>query len=121
LLETSDSDNASCLRLHVNPTAMTFQTLGVCGPVSISSITPNSIRAPGSMNVTITGTGFTSGIAVGFENGTGPAPTIKNVNVVDAQTITATVSVKNGGGKQPRVWDLRVGSGVLFRAFTINP
>jgi hypothetical protein len=121
LKEISDSDNVSCLRLHINAAARTFQTLGVCGAVTVSSITPNSAKSPATVNVTITGTGFTDGIAVGFENGTGPAPSIKNVRVVDAQTITATVAVKNGGGKQPRVWDLRVGSGVLFRAFTINP
>jgi hypothetical protein len=121
LIETSGSDNVSCLRLHINPTARTFHALGVCGSVAVSSITPNSARSNSTTNVTIKGTGFTTGIAVGFENGTGSAPTIRNVRVVDSETITASVSVKNGGGKQPRVWDLRVGSGVLFRAFTINP
>jgi hypothetical protein len=40
--------------------------------------------------------------------------------VVNANTITGTVTVKNGGGKQARYWDLRVGSGVLFRAFTVK-
>ena len=121
LLETSDTDNVSCLRLHINPSARTFQALGICGSVTVSSISPNSARSASTINVTIKGTGFTDGIAVGFENGTGSAPTIKNVRVVDSETITASVSVKNGGGKQRRTWDLRVGSGVLFRAFTINP
>jgi hypothetical protein len=40
--------------------------------------------------------------------------------VLSPTTITATVSVKNGGGKQTRVWDVRVGSGVLFRSFTVK-
>ena len=38
-----------------------------------------------------------------------------NVVVVNANTITATVTVKNGGGKQTRIWDLRVGSGVAVQ------
>lgn len=120
LFETNESDNASCVRLHINPTARTVQSLGICGSVTVTSMTPNTAKPGTTVNVTITGTGFSSGIAVGFENGTGSAPLIGSVVVVNANTITATVTVKNGGGKQARVWDLRVGSGVLFRAFTIK-
>ena len=119
LVESNELDNKSCIRLHINPTARTVQTLGICGAIEVLSITPNSTQPGTAVNVTITGTGFSSGIAVGFENGSGPAPTISNVKVVNSTTITATVTVKKGG-KQGRVWDLRVGSGVLFRAFTIN-
>ena len=120
LLETNESDNVSCIRLHINPAARTFQALGICGAVTVASIAPNSTQPGTSVNVTITGAGFSSGMAVGFENGTGGAPQISNVAVVNSTTITATVTVKKGGGKQARVWDLRVGSGVMFRAFTIN-
>jgi hypothetical protein len=60
-------------------------------------------------------------VAVGFENGSGPVPVVGNVVVAaDGKTITATVTVKNGGAKQTRYWDLRVGSGMLFRAFTVK-
>jgi hypothetical protein len=120
LIETSDTDNTSCVRLHINPAARTFQALGICGAVTVTSITPNTVKPGTSVNVTITGTGFSAGAAVGFENGTGSAPVAGNVVVVDANTITATITVKNGGGKQSRVWDVRVGSGVLFRAFTVK-
>jgi Lysyl oxidase len=120
LLETNNSDNLSCVRLHINPAARTFQPIGVCGAVTVTAITPNTASAGTVLNVTITGTGFASGMAVGFENGSGSAPVVSNVVVVDPQTITATVSIKKGGGKQARVWDLRVGSGVLFRAFTVK-
>lgn len=120
LLETNETDNSSCLRLHLNPSVPSYQLIGICGAVTVASITPNSAKPGSTVNVTITGSGFTQGIAVGFENGSGPAPVAGNVNVIDSNTITATVSVKNGGGKQARVWDLRVGSGVLFRAFTIK-
>ena len=121
LLETDETDNVSCVRLHLNPGNRTVQNLGICGNVSISEISPKTIKSGQSMNVTITGSGFAPGIAVGFENGSGPAPTIRNVNVVNATTITATVSVKNGGPKGQRYWDLRVGGTVLYRALTVNP
>jgi hypothetical protein len=119
-IESNESDNVSCVRLHINPTAKTVQSLGTCGSVAIDSITPNTIKPGSSIDVTITGEGFTAGIAVGFENGTGPAPVASNVVVVNASTITAKVTVKNGGGKQTRYWDVRVGSGVRFRAFTVK-
>jgi lysyl oxidase len=120
LKETDESDNKSCIRLHINPDARTFQAQGICGAVDVYSITPNTAKPGTSISVTITGSGFTPGIAVGFENGSGPAPVISNVVVVNATTITATVTVKNGGSKQGRVWDVRVGSGTLLRAFTIK-
>lgn len=120
LLETNEFDNVSCIRLHINPTSKTVQPLGICGAVTVASMTPNVAQANTVMPVTITGTGFSSGIAVGFENGTGSAPLVSNVTVVNSTTITAIVTVKKGGGKQVRYWDLRVGSGTLFRALTIK-
>jgi hypothetical protein len=119
-IESNEGDNVSCVRLHINPTARTVQAIGTCGSVVISSISPGTIKPGTSIDVMISGTGFTQGIAVGFENGTGPAPVASNVVVVDANTITARVTVKNGGGKQTRYWDVRVGSGVRFRAFTVK-
>ncbi len=119
-IETIETDNVSCVRLHINPAARTVQALGLCGAVTVTSISPNTTQPGTPINVTITGSGFAQGMAVGFENGSGPAPLVSNVVVSDATTITATVSVKNGGGKQARVWDLRVGSGTLFRGFTVK-
>jgi Lysyl oxidase len=120
LVESNESDNVSCIRLHVNPTTKTAQALGICGAVTVASMTPNTAQTGTAIAVTITGTGFSSGVAVGFENGTGSAPQVSNVKVVNSTTITATVTVKKGGSKQVRFWDLRVGSGTLFRALTIN-
>jgi len=120
LAETDDSDNVSCIRLHINPATFLAQVLGICGKQEVVSITPNSTPSNSSVNVTIVGSGFTDGIAVGFENGTGGAPLVSNVRVVNPTTITATVTVKKGGGKQVRYWDLRVGDGTLKRAFSIN-
>jgi hypothetical protein len=119
-VETNEGDNVSCIRLHINSAAKTVQPLGICGAVNVFSITPNNARPGSSVNVTIIGSGFAPGMAVTFENGTGSAPTVSNVVVVNASTITATVTIKKGGGKQGRVWDVRVGSGTLFKAFTIK-
>jgi len=124
LVEISDADNASCLLLQIGVSNLTVQPLGPCGTtsggdVTIASIAPNSSWAGTVTNVTIKGSNFTSGIAVGFENGSGPAPVASDVIVHDTSTITAVVTVKNGGGSNDSVWDLRVGSAVLPGGFTV--
>lgn len=120
-IETNETDNVSCVRLHINPAARTVQAVGTCGSVAIDSITPNTIKPGSSIEVTINGEGFTPGLAVGFENGTGPAPVVSNVVWVDANTLRAQVTIKNGGGKQTRYWDLRVGPALRYRVFTVKP
>jgi hypothetical protein len=121
LVEASESDNVSCVRLHISVSNRTVQSLGACSSVTLSSISPNRIAPGGAIDVTITGTGFAPGMAVGFENGSGPAPVVSDIVYVSDTTIRAFVTVKSGGGKRARVWDLRVGPGVLPRAFTVAP
>ncbi|MEJ2050768.1 MAG: S8 family serine peptidase [Calditrichota bacterium] len=93
--------------------------------VAVDGINPNSVQAGSSVDVTITGSGFTSGAAVSFENGSGPAPSASGVTVADGGTITATVSTKSGGPPGARVWDVRVtnpdgSSGLLSGGFTVS-
>jgi hypothetical protein len=123
LLEASNADNTSCVRLHIGVSNRTVQVLGPCNSAlaTVSSIVPNSTRQGTSVSVTITGSGFAAGMSVGFENGSGPAPVATDVTVVDANTITATVSVKTGGPRKERYWDVRVGSAVLPRGFKVLP
>jgi Lysyl oxidase len=127
IVESNESDNLSCWRVRIGstPTGRTVQSLGACttsNPVTVSSITPNS-GSPGASisGAVIKGSGFAAGMAVGFENGSGPAPTAKNVQVVDANTITLTISIKAGGSRRERLWDVRVGSGVLPKGFKVVP
>lgn len=92
--------------------------------VTVDAVNPNSVQAGSSVGVTITGSGFASGVTVSFENGTGPAPSVSGVTVVDGDTMTATVSTKSGGPPGSRVWDVRVthpdgSSGVLSGGFTV--
>jgi hypothetical protein len=121
--ETNDSDNAACVLLQISVVNRTVQTLGACGStgstVTITSITPNSILVGAVVDVTIKGTNFQPGIAVGFENGVGPTPVLSNVTVLNSTTIVATVTVKGGGRRDDPVWDIRVGSAVLSNAFEV--
>jgi hypothetical protein len=120
LIEVDESDNMSCVRLHLKPAAFSVQSVGTCGSVNISSINPGTIRKGQTLQVTITGTGFVPGMAVGFENGSGPAPVVSNVSF-SGNTITATVSVKSGGAKGTRYWDLRVGPALKYKALAVTP
>lgn len=124
LLETNDTDNTACVLIQIGVTNRTVQTLGACGittgSVTVASIDPNSAWVGTVVDVTIKGTNFAPGMAVGFENGSGPAPIASNVTVLDSSTIVATVSVKNGGRSDDPVWNLRVGSAVLVNGFEVR-
>jgi hypothetical protein len=125
ILETNDDDNKACVRLQINVAAATVQSVGACGSspgggaVTIGSVTPNSAWAGTVTDLVITGTNFTPGIAVGFENGSGPAPVPSNVIVQSSTTISLTVTVKQNGGNGDLVWDVRVGSAVLRDGFRV--
>jgi hypothetical protein len=126
LLEINDSDNASCVLLRISVTNLTLNVLDNAGcsasgsTVAVSSITPNTAPQGSITPVTITGSNFAPGMGVSFENGSGARPEASNVTVVDSTTITATVTIKTGGPKNDRVWDVRVGSGVLPDGFLVQ-
>jgi Lysyl oxidase len=126
LIESNENDNESCVLLGIKkPSTVTVLDAG--GSCSTAqSITPSSARIGTSVRVTITGYGFTQGMAVSFEKGNGPRPTASDVVLtsdtdgLDELTATVTVPFKRKPGKDP-VWDLRVGSGGILRdAFTVT-
>ena len=124
LVESDDTDNTACVLLQIGVAARTVQTIGGCGivpggRVTVESVTPSSIWAGTIVDLVIRGTNFAEGMAVGFENGSGPAPVASNVTVLDSTTIALTVTVKPGGNASDRVWDVRVGSAVLTNAFEV--
>lgn len=129
ILETDDTDNVSLIYVNLdfnNNVATVINEPGGPGepppsPVVVTGITPNSATRNSVTNVTITGSDFAAGMTVTFENGSGPSPTVSNINVVNSTTITATVTVKKGGGRRVSTWDLRVGNGLKINAFTVNP
>lgn len=101
-------------------------TVSTSTTLSVDDITPSSVSAGSSVDVTITGSGFESGADVSLENGSGPTPSTSNVTVVDATEISATISTRSGGPPRDRVWDVRVTnpdgtSAVLIDGFTVTP
>jgi serine protease len=102
-----------------------FTTKAVTG-VTVTSITPDTVTSPTVVDVTITGTGFQTDADVTFEGGSGPSPIASNIIVVDSYTITATITVKDGGPPKMRYWDVRVtnpdsSTGVLVEGFIVLP
>lgn len=99
-------------------------TVGTASPeIAVDSITPDTMQAGTSIDVTISGSGFVAGAKVTFENGLGVAPSA-NVTSVDGTTIEATVTAhKNAKPGVP--WDVRVtnpdgASDVLVGGFTVT-
>ena len=124
LLEIDEHDNISCVRLRING-INPVQILGACDAaptpgVSITAVDPATASTGTSVLMTITGSGFAEGMTVGFENGSGVAPIPMDVQLVDAGTITAIVSVKNGKVGADSTWDVRVGPAVLQNGFTVT-
>lgn len=127
IVESDENDNESCALLSITKpsTVRVLDSSGSCS--TVASITPNTAPRGTSVAVTIKGYGFTQGMGVTFEGGTGPRPVASNVllssNTESEDIITATVTVpyKKQLGRKP-VWDVRVGSGgVLRQAFTVIP
>lgn len=126
IVESNENDNLSCVLLSIKkPSSVTvLDASGGCS--SVVSITPDSAKLGTSVQVTIVGYGFTSGMSVTFEGGNGPRPVASNVRLAsdtdtqDMITATVTVPAKKQGGRNP-VWDVRVGSGaILSKAFTVT-
>ncbi len=125
LIESNENDNVSCALLNIKkPNTVTLlDASGSCS--AVAGITPDSTAMGTSVQVTITGYGFSSGMAISFEGGNGPRPVASNVQLasdtetLDMITATVTVPLKRKGGRNP-VWDVRVGSSVLPDAFTVT-
>jgi hypothetical protein len=135
LRETTTADNTSCILLRLagissNPSVAVVDASGCGGgggsppgAVTVSSITPNTGRIGDLVPVTITGTGFASGLAVKFENGSGAKLVVSDVVVASASEITAIVTIQKQGNARngDTIWDLRVGDAVLPDAFVVIP
>jgi len=125
LREASTADNVSCAYLRIDAVALTVQVLGTtCSPpsdpnVTISSVTPGSATGGSTVTVTILGSGFSAGMAVSFENGSGKTPVVSNVSVVGSTQINCTVTIPTGGSLSDPVWDIRVGPVVKPDAFRV--
>lgn len=126
LVESNESDNVSCVLLSIKkPSTVTvLDTSGLCA--SVASITPNLARTGTTVQVTITGYGFTPGMGVSFDGGNGTRPVASNVQLtsntesLDQIRATVTIPYKKNPGRDP-VWNVRVGNGgVLVNGFTVT-
>ena len=93
--------------------------------VAVESIRPSTVRAGGTVRVTISGSGFAEGADVAFRKGIGPSPEASDISVVNDSTIEATITCKSGGPPRDRTWDVMVTnpdsySGVLRAGFTVT-
>ncbi|MDQ3286691.1 MAG: lysyl oxidase family protein [Pseudomonadota bacterium] len=125
LVESNKSDNVSCVLLDIRKPS-TVRVLDSSGQCSAAvAITPNTARMGTSVQVTVSGYGFTPGMGISFDGGNGPRPVASNVRLVSdtdsLDQITATVSVpfKRKAGRDP-LWNLRVGDGILANAFRVT-
>jgi hypothetical protein len=91
---------------------------------AILNLTPNTVQANTTVNVTLTGTGFANGAVIAFEGGQGAPPQVTATQVVNPTTvvITVTTTVDTGFGTQR--WDVRVTNpnnsfALLADAFTV--
>lgn len=126
LFETAEDDNiaSSLLRIDAERSTVTILDSTGCTPaggdVVVTSISPDTGKVGSKVQVVIEGSGFAPGMSLTFEGGSGPPPQPSSV-IVSPDRVEATVTIKKGKpGKDP-VWDLRVGSGVLFGSFTVVP
>lgn len=113
------TDNAT-VTVSVNPVGG--------APLSVTGMSPGSVALAQTVAVTVSGTGFEQGATLNAQNGSGPAPTVSGVVVLDANTITANITAKDGGPRRNRIWDMVVtnpGGGSALCAgcltVTINP
>jgi len=99
----------------------------VSAEVSVDSITENSVVKGQSVDVIISGSGFMSGASVTLSNGSGPTPSVSNVIVaLDGNSITVTITAKNGGPPRDSIWDVTVtnvdsSSDTLVNGFKVTP
>jgi thermitase len=113
--------NVGTATIAVNP-APPSETLAVTG------ISPNVVpQNYGTKPFIISGTGFATGAAVSFANGTGgQAPRVISVVRNSSTQLTATVEIRSGGPKKNRQWDVVVAnpggiSAAGARLLTITP
>jgi hypothetical protein len=76
--------------------------------LTISGLSPNSVKRGGKVNTILSGSGFAQGIKVQFQNGEGPAPTVNGVTMMDAETLSVSISTKSGGPARNLYWDVVV-------------
>jgi PKD repeat protein len=108
-------------------TASASATVSVSGAaLTVNGITPNVLSAKVTATVAISGSGFMPGASLSFASGAGPAPTVSWVSVQHGGSLSAQITIKGGGPKTDRYWDVVVtnpdgSTAVLQGGLTVTP
>jgi len=94
--------------------------------VIVSHVTPRVLWSGRQGSLMIRGEGFVEGLAIAFEGGDGPAPTVTSVRVLGSGSLVSRVTMPSEGLAGPTTWDVRItnpdgASGVLHDALTVRP
>ena len=116
-MDEDDNVSSTLLRIDLAASKVTVLDPDGCpaagGSVVVTGITPPNGKVGSKIQVTIQGSGFAPGMAVGFDGGSGAPPQLSNVVVVSSNQIRATMTIKKGKISRDPVWNVVVGSGVL--------
>jgi hypothetical protein len=104
---TTTTSSTTTTTTSSTTTTSTTTTTTAPGSVAVTAIEPNTMVSGGSLSATITGSGFTEGVAVSFSGGEGPAPEAVATFVSDGE-ISVGIVTKDGGPPRDRLWDVTV-------------
>ena len=81
MIESNKNDNLSCALISIKkPSTVTvLDNSGSCS--TVTSVSPSSATTGTTVQVTISGYGFTQGMSISFEGGNGPRPVASNVQL----------------------------------------
>ena len=80
---------------------------GVAPTLAVQAVAPNVV-SPGTFDIQVRGIGFSSGAALRFENGSGTAPRVRSLLLLDSQTLAARIEVRAKRPARTRFWDVVV-------------
>lgn len=81
-------------------------TPGIPHP-SVDSVSPQAI-GPGDHTLTVYGGGFSAGAVLSFQNGRGPAPRVRALELFDQGMLEVRLEVSRNGPRKARFWDVVV-------------
>ncbi len=75
--------------------------------LSLGSVSPQALGS-GAHTLSVHGEGLTTGATLSFQNGQGPAPRVRALELFDERTLEARVEVTRKGPRKSRYWDVVV-------------
>jgi hypothetical protein len=94
--------------------------------LGVQTVVPATVQAGTTVQLTITGSGFSPGAIVSFEGGQGAASQVTSVQFINSNTLIVTVNAMSDSSFGTQTWDVRVTNPntttILFPdSFTVTP